>query len=728
VRSRRLVVRPLFRLLAASLVVVCGAARSPAQDVSAAMEEIRASKHAIAVRITEPIQLDGVLDEPAWKLAEPATGFYQQVPDEFAPAKRPTEVRFLYTDSTLYIGAMLYDDRPNTLITNDLKREFSGFSTDAFGLVLDTFSDKLNSYGFMTNVGGAMRDLLTSDAGRSNDTNWNAVWDVRTKVLPNGWSLEMAIPFKSLRFPNRDQQVWLLNVVRIARQLNERSMWAPVPRQLTHYNTSLAGTLEGIRGVQPGRNVYIKPFATGAFRSGFANQSDRDGDGGVDVKWGVTSSLSLDASWRTDFSQVEADEQQINLTRFGQFFPEKRDFFLENAGIFQIGLQESPARNDIVPFFSRRIGLSNGQPLPVIGGFRLTGRAGQQTLGVLNMQTDSFNGAPGSNYTALMLRRPLSRTMSLGGFYLGRQSSATNGVNRVGGYEFRYTPRRTFDVESFAMRSESETDPGGWAGRTGFLLGASRHRARLAWLHVDHNFHDDLGFIKRGGIGSLYGNYALAFSPKSHHVVEYTVGPTFELTTDDRYKQVETGLAGMNLSMTFVDGGSLDAEVTRDVEHLDAPFRVPSSSLTIAPGDHQFHYGNIKYTSDNSARVSGSLELHRGGYWTGTQHTVNSALRIRVDEHLAASGTFGHNVIDLPQGSFTGNLVGIRVDTSFNPRMFLNAFIQYNSTTSTWLTNVRYNLVHHPLSDIYVVWNDTRAEGVAGQRALLLKYTHLFSF
>jgi hypothetical protein len=264
-------------------------------------------------------------------------------------------------------------NQPDRLITNELKRDFG----DGFGVILDTFQDRRNAVGFLTNPGGAQRDSLGYENGRRNDANWHGAWSVKTHIRPDGWSLEFAIPFKTLRFPDGAMQTWGLNMVRWARRANETSTWAPVPRQFSHYNVAYAGTIAGIADARPGRNLQLKPFATADVSRGRRVWSG-EADGGVDVKWGVTSSLLLDASWRTDFSQVEADEQQINLTRFSQFFPEKREFFLENPSAFQIGLLENDNENprrDLVPFFSRRIGLSgDGQPIPVIGGLRLTGR------------------------------------------------------------------------------------------------------------------------------------------------------------------------------------------------------------------------------------------------------------------------------------------------------------------------------------------------------------------
>jgi hypothetical protein len=722
--------RAVLFALAASIM----AADASASDRPVDIEAIRAAKRAQALRVTEPIRLDGVLDEPAWERAEPATDFYQQQPAEFELATRRTEVRFLYDEDTLYVGAVLYEPDADRLITNELKRDFGGSSGDGFGLIIDTFQDRRSSYGFLTNPGGAQRDSLGYENGRRNDANWHGVWFVKTTIRPDGWSLEYAIPFKTLRFPERPVQEWGMNMIRWARRANETSTWAPVPRQFSHYNVAYAGALLGIANAEPGRNLQIKPFATADVSRGARGDAGWTGgrDGGLDLKWGMTSSLTLDATWRTDFSQVEADEQQINLTRFGLFFPEKREFFLESPSAFQIGLleneQENP-RRDLVPFFSRRIGLSAaGQPVPVIGGLRLTGRAGRQGIGLLTMQTEDFEGRPGDNFTAMRISRDVSRTANLAAFYFGREASGAQGFNRVGGFDLRVRPVPTAEIEAFAMRSGSDGDAGDWAGRAGFRLDAKAHRARVGFLHVGDAFRHDLGFVRRRGVGTIFGRYSRVFRPRdtAGRIREWGIGGDVETTLDDRYATLQTRIGGLNYEMLFADGAELRTWVRSTFERIATPFGI-GSQLSVQPGEYGFEDAGLEFRSNRSAAVSGSFEINAGEFWTGRQRAVSGNVRYRLSAHLAASASVSRSVVDLPDGSFTGDLVGLRLDCSFTPRMFLNAFVQYNGEADAWLSNVRFNLIHRPLSDIYVVWNETRTAGVA-RRALLLKYTHLIAF
>jgi hypothetical protein len=697
------------------------------------LEAIRAAKRAVAVRIQEPIRVDGVLDESAWAQAEPAVDFFQKQPDEFEPASRRTEVRFLYDDTTLYVGATLYDEATEQLIINDLKRDFAAPETDSFGLILDTFKDRRNAYGFLANPGGALRDTQAFDNGRRNDPNWHAAWVGRTAIGADAWTVEFAIPFRSLRFPDRAMQDWGLNMMRVVRRTNEVTTWSPVPRQFSHYAVAYAGTLGGLANVQGGRDLRVKPFLTGQVTQGIdAAGWARDGDGGVDLKWGVTSSLVLDGTYRTDFSQVEADEQQINLTRFGLFFPEKREFFLENPAAFQIGLADGEAddqRRDIVPFFSRRIGLStSGQPIPVVGGARLTGRAGGIGVGLLSMRTEAFDGRPADTFTAARLTRNIHGNGAVGAFYFGRNPAGAGGANQVTGVDLRLRPRPTLEIEAFGMRSHTDDARAGLAGRAGFRLDASAHRARLGLVHVDDTFQHDLGFVRQRGVGLAFGRYARVFRPAdtAGPVREHSLEFTFDFTGDDHYRHLLTRMGRLEYQLLFTDGGSLSGRVTTNFERLDESFGI-GSDLTIQPGRYWFEDAGVEYSSNRSAMLSGGIEVEAGEFWTGRRRTLNGNLRFRFDSHFAVSGTLSRNDVDLPQGSFLGTLAGFRVDWSLTPRMFMNAFIQYNGETDTWLSNVRFNLMHRPLSDVYLVWNETRLPGET-RRALLFKYTHLIAF
>ena len=716
-------------LAVAYLFVELGGARATAQEFD--VEAVRASKRLEAVRVAEPITVDGVLDERAWQLAEPASDFLQQFPDEFAPATERSEVWLLYDDEMLYVGGMLYDREPERLVIDELTRDYDSFFSDSFMVLVDTFLDQRTGYGFWISAGGARRDVQAFD-NRRNDANWDGVWFSDAVVREDGWSFELAIPFKTLRFPDTSAQEWGLNMLRIINRKNEFALWSPVPREFSHYSVSFAGLLTGIDRVARGHDLRVTPFTTARFDNGTAGSPGwgGEGDGGVDVKWGLTSSMLLDASYRTDFSQVEADTQQINLTRFSLFFPEKRQFFLESPARFQVGLADIESRRRyLVPFFSRRIGLSSaGQPISVIGGLRLTGQAGRQGVGLLTMQTDESDDGPGANFTAARLTRQVADTASVGAFYFGRETAGSGDFNRVAGFEARFAPLQALEVEAFAMRSETTGEAGDWAGRTSMRIDTNAHRARLGLVHVGEAFRHDLGFVRRRGAATAFGDYERIFRPADPGALlrEQSLGVSFDATSDERYARSLTRVGSATYGISFRDGGSLNVSANSTYERIDEPFSV-GSGLRVSPGEYTFETVSFNYRSNPSAGVSGSVGLEAGEYWNGTQRVASGSLRFRLNEHIAASASLARNSIDLPEGSFAASLVGLRVDWSFTPQLFLNTFIQYNGETDAWLSNTRFNLIHRPLSDIYVVWNEARSPRDT-RRAVMLKYTHLIAF
>jgi hypothetical protein len=348
-----------------------------------------------ALKISDKVTIDARLDEPAWEEAPRASSFTQREPDEGKASTEDTEIRVLYDKDNLYFGVIAKDSEPDRIIVSELKKDFTIDNGDSLQIVLDTFRDQRNAYQFVINPAGAKWDAQMANEGREVNQSWDGVWYVKSRIADDGWVAEIAIPFKTLKFPHALVQTWGINFQRTIRRRNEDALWAPVPRIYTIQRVSLAGSLEGLEGIEPGANIKIKPYSLGSFaQNRAANTPNKyDGDVGLDVKYGVTSGLTWDFTYNTDFSQVEADEQQVNLSRFNLFFPEKREFFLENSGTFQFGtanergptsgvgaalganafggIRPNQTSNDMILFFSRRIGLSDEaqpRPIPILGG------------------------------------------------------------------------------------------------------------------------------------------------------------------------------------------------------------------------------------------------------------------------------------------------------------------------------------------------------------------------
>ena len=379
-----------------------------------------------AVETRAPITLDGALDEEVWRTAEPATEFLQAEPREGQPATERTEVRLAFDRDALYIGVICHDSDPAGIIVNDIRKDFAAGEQDTFEVILDTFADRRNGFVFVTNAAGAKSDTQIANEGRDVNTSWDAVWTVATKRDAGGWSAEIRIPFKTLRFERGADRVWGVNFSRRIRRKNETDYWSPVPRVYNLYRAGLAGTLTGLADASQGRNLRIKPWVAADSTRPVAGASfDAGAHAGLDLKYGVTPSLTLDVTAKPDFAQAEADDQQVNLTQFSLYYPEKREFFLENSGTFYFGdiPRESRIGNnrfsapeeEMLLFFSRRIGLTSaGQAIPIDAGARLTGKAGAYGVGLMTIQTDPEGSAPGDNYTVLRGRRDVLSTSDVG--------------------------------------------------------------------------------------------------------------------------------------------------------------------------------------------------------------------------------------------------------------------------------------------------------------------------
>lgn len=732
---------PFRRLTALLLLLLClgvsyGVRAQPAQGRGTAVPSVT-PKRAKAARVRNgAITVDGQLAEAEWTLGIPAVDFIQQQPVENVPATERSEVRFLYDDENLYIGGTFYEDDMDRIVVNELRRDFSPLDGDLVVVNLDTFNDRLNAYNFQTNPACALRDSQSYDDGRNINPNFDAAWSCRSSRSEHAWHFEQAIPFKQLRFPRSDQQIWGLNIRRLIRHKNENTFWSHIPRQFGPTKTTFSGYLDGIENVRPGRNIRFKPFVTGNVTH--ANDANRaHGDGGLDMKIGLGTNLVLDGTYRTDFSQVEADAQQVNLTRFNLFFPEKREFFLENQGAFQIG-GFTPSNNNLVPFFSRTIGLSDtGTPVPIVGGLRLTGRVGRSTLGMLNMQTEQeerlgLAPLPSANFTVMRYNRNLLSQSSAGVFFMNKERGDIS--NRLVGSEARFSPSRSFTVDALVMASEKTGFDSGSAWRTGVQYDPGLTSYSFNYTSLGQTFKDDLGFLPRVGVDILTASLLQRIRPKSTARVVREFGANLAY---NRFSKggvgTETANVSPSLVLEFNDASKLAFFPTHNEERLAVPFRpqgIPPGRA-IPVGRYSFDNGEITYLGANARRVSFVGGLRFGGYFDGTREGVTGGVRVRTSAKLATTLNVSRDTIDVPAATFDTTLVSLRVDGSFSTRMFLNAYIQYNSVTRQLFTNVRYDFIHHPLSDIFIVYNETRSTGgnpTPASRTLVLKVTHLLSF
>ncbi|MGH9140868.1 MAG: DUF5916 domain-containing protein [Vicinamibacterales bacterium] len=701
-----------------------------------------------AVESHSSITLDGALDEEVWRAAEPAGEFVQAEPHEGEPATELTEVRLAFDRDAIYIGVVCHDTDPAGAIINDIRKDFVAGEQDSFEVILDTFADRRNGFVFVTNAAGAKSDTQIANEGRDVNTSWDAVWTVATRRDAGGWSAEIRIPFKTLRFQRGADRIWGVNFSRRIRRKNEIDYWSRVPRVYNLYRAGFGGTLTGLPDASEGRNLRIKPWiAADSIRPVAGASFDAGAHAGLDLKYGVTPSLTLDVTAKPDFAQAEADEQQVNLTQFSLYYPEKREFFLENSGTFYFGdipresrlgnNRFSPPEEEMLLFFSRRIGLTGGgQPIPIDAGARLTGRAGAYGVGLMTIQTDPDGSAAGDNYTVLRGRRDVLGTSDVGAIFLSRQSTASGDYNRVYGADANFRFFRALSLNGFLAKSETPGVVGGeLSGKGSIVWNDNFVHTQYSLLSVGDNFRDDIGFVKRTGIRKHFADFGLRPRPaalRKYGIRELHPHTRYNIYTDQSNVKV-THTNHVAMSVFFENGANVEFAANPRFERIAVPFAVrPDQSFAV--GTYGWTEYNLLVETNHSRMVSASLDLTTGGFWSGTQRSTKLGVIIRPSYHLLFDLALQRNDIDLPfpMHAFVANLVTSRLGYAFSTRTFLDTLLQYNTDLKQLSANVRFDLIHRPLSDLFVVYNDQRLTDqptpVNPGRGLILKYTHMLAF
>ena len=665
------------------------------------------------MRITEPITLDGHLEEPAWKLAIPATDFVQRTPRAGAPSAERTEVRFLYDDTNLYVGFTFFDSDAAHMIVNQLQKDFDSSVTDSASVTIDSLHDRRSGFIFTTNPVGAKRDIQISGNGGTN-IDWDGVWDVKVSRNDEGWISEYRIPFKTLRFSDAPVQVWGLNMTRRVYRLNEESQWAPVPPRYSAARTEFAGTLVGLENIHQGRNLKIKPYiaaGTTQIRDGEQLrtvqrldkitknvQAGYDGgyDGGVDLKYSLTPSLILDATYHTDFAQVEVDQQQVNLTRFNLFFPEKRDFFLENTGSFSFG----PGGN-LVPFFSRRIGLSaTGTPIPIAGGGRVSGQVNQYNLGFLAMKTEKSGSIPSNNYMVGRVKRNLLTNSWIGTLFTNRNSSVPGDYNRVYGTDAHFEFYKKLQFDSYLLRSDTP-------GKTG---SNQARRFEAAWRSdewvivaqhnaVQSNFNPEVGFIRRRDMQQYSGEFAWKPLLRSDTIHNLNFATSLDYFGGSGSGKVETRKQDVTTGLEMQNSGSASFVITSNFDRLTNALRIPSGNphVTIPQGDYDFLQYSAQNRDESEAAPERKRYYHLGRLLQRSAEGIGGTLRFKPNQHSERQRQLRPQRCDSAEWIVHDkNLVGARFLYAFSPRAFFNAFIQYNETRIGELEYPLQTLKHHP--------------------------------
>jgi TolB-like protein len=688
----------------------------------------RGSATVRAVRIDRPLNIDGRLDEELYRIIPAASGFIQQEPHEGEPATEQTDTWVLFDDRNVYIVARCWDSQPERMVMNEMRRDMGAITqNENFSVVLDTFHDRRNGFFFQTTPLGAIRDQTFTDEGNQN-TSWNTIWEAKTARFENGWTLELEIPFKSLRYKGAGPQVWGINFRRMVRWKNEESYLTQVSAgwgNLAVFHVSAAGTLVGLETPAQSVNLEVKPYLAGTVTTDrvaddpFSNRLSRNA--GFDFKYGLTRSLIADATINTDFAQIEEDVQQVNLTRFSLFFPEKRDFFLEGQGTFAFGtpigataLVARGGGDAPTLFFSRRVGLSEGQSVPIIAGGRLNGTVGKFTVGALSIQTDDkpLAGAVATNFSAFRLKRSILRRSNIGVIATNRTPTADGiGSNQAFGVDANFGFFAGLTVSSYYARTRDENglagDASSYRGR--FEFASDRYGVSADHLMVGDRFNPEIGFVARSDFRRSTATARFSPRPASSRIVRRSVWESnFDYITDSRATRVENRQITGIWRLEFTNSDIWNIDYTRDFEFLPDDFEIADGVL-VPTGAYNYQTVTTGYTFGQHRRLSGRLLVRAGTFYEGEKQEVTFTFgRASLSSRLNIEPGLSLNWVDLPQGSFKTRLMTARAIFTPSPRSLVSALFQYNAVERTLSSSVRLRWEYTGGSELFVVYSDNR--------------------
>ncbi|GMR14382.1 MAG: hypothetical protein BMS9Abin29_2635 [Gemmatimonadota bacterium] len=688
----------------------------------------------------ESFKLDGGLGEDFWADARPIDDFRQREPDEGDPATERTEVRVVYSADMMIVGIKAFHADPSLIVSRILQRDrvmsrsqFGGASfagDDGVAIVFDPFHDHRNGMIFATNANGAEYDALLTDENLVN-VDWRGVWEVASKITAEGWSTEFAIPLKTLRYATGGESLWGFNVFRMIRSKNEEVLWRSWQRQNGGFRkASRAGHLIGLGELpEPGITIEAKPFVLTSSRKRrdeLGNlPSDQSVEVGLDLKAEVRPGLVLDLTANTDFAQVEVDDQQVNLTRFSLFFPEKRDFFLENSGIFEFGTGMGRGPPDYLMFFSRRVGIGSGGEVPIIGGARLTGRVGGQTVGFMNVITDRQGSEPATNFLVTRLKRDIGNAAYVGFMATDRRNdvdansaAGVDGSFWVGPVNLRGYWGRTFtrgvggEGNSYRVNIDFTGD------RFGFFL---NH------LMVGEGTRADMGFINRTDIRKTFA--ALRYSPRPKILgirkINIHTMMTYQTRTDNAFQDYEVS---PSFSVDFNSGDNVTLSLRKGETQLDNGFTL-AGSAPISDGRYDTNRVQLRFRTTSARAFSGSGNLSAEAFFGGTLRAATVSVTASPSPAFTATLSQRRSDIDLPSGGFVSNITSLRAVYSFSTKLSTNVLVQYNSLDRVFSTNVRFNFIHRPGSDLFLVFTEERGADSRlwdlTSRGMVMKLTYL---
>jgi len=688
-----------------------------------------------AQRVQGTIEVDGRLDEESWKSAQVADGFVVQEPHEGAPLAERTEVRVLYDDKRLYLGFECWDSEPMKIIANEMRRDSNLWQNDNVYVMLDTYGDRRRNYFFRFNPLGAYEDAAVTDDGENINGNWDAILDVAGRRHSQGWTLEVAIPFNQLRFRESSSMTWGVNFGRNILRQHLSAQWVPIPRSeswMGTYRPRYQGKLVGLDGIRSSVHLDFIPYVLGGWSQdvehGWKTRTEKSA--GVDIKYGITPHLTLDLTTNTDFAQVEADQEEVNLDRFDLYYPEKRDFFLEGSGLFDFGVgvgDFGPPRMSL--FYSRRIGIEGNRRARILGGGKLSGKVGGTTLGFLNLTSDAVGDVPRTNFTVLRLQQDVFARSTAGFIFTNRQTGFGSQYARNAGIDLTLRPKTRWLIRALAAGSfvpdASKSD------RAWYLSNRyenDRVNVEVSHLDIGPDFTAETGYVQRTGIRETKVRGGVGIRPNWHGISSLSFGSGATYLTDDKGERIGYEV-GSHFDVGRLAGGGGWFHIGRRSDRVEEAF--PIESVTVPAGTYLTTTYEGGISTPEQYPIASDIGLSAGGFFHGSRVGLHMSPRWRILPQLAMEGWFDINAIEFPDTRLTTRILGSRVHFTPSTKFYVKLFAQWNDTAERVGANLLVRYIYRPGSDFYLVY-DQRWKTHNGMRTngwtFLSKWTYFLSY
>ncbi len=652
------------------------------------------------------VKIDGVLQEAVWQKAARIPFLIQREPRQNTPASERTEVLIFYDEDYLYIGVKCYDSQPDRIVAYNMLYDFNLREDDYVEVLIDPFNDRRNAYAFAVNPNGAKKDgLVVNNSERLYD-EWDGIWYAAAKRDSRGWYVEMAIPFKTLSY-KPGEKVWGFNIRRYIKRKMEEDRWASPFLDVYFYKVSKAGFLAGIEGLRQGKGIDIRPYGlVGAERVEEGASEELEFKSGLDVFYNITPSLKLSLTYNTDFAETEVDARRINLTRFPLFFPEKRRFFLEGSDIFKFTGQR---RETFIPFYSRRIGLLEGEQIPILGGVKLTGRYGNYNIGILDIHTRDYRDIPGRNFFVARITRNLLEE-SIVGLICTYGNPTSDYRNAVFGFDFQYGTtklfkNRNFFVLGYYLRSYSEDE--GWDSLFGFKIDYPNDLIDTMFMftQIGERFNPALGFVPRRGIRKYAYFFSYKPRPSWKLVRQFFFELGFFYTTDLHGRKLEWRVFTAPINLVTESGEHIEFNYMPHYDFLDIPFEI-HEGIIIPPGEYTMNRFRFELNTSDKRPVVFDLSIRFGEFYTGKATTVEAGIKIKPSKHLFFELVQEGNFVDLKEGSFTANVTQIRLNIYISPYITFQNYIQYDNLSRSWGINSRFRWIIKEGNELFLIYNE----------------------